>query len=530
MICKLTRILKQLCQNQPILPKHLSTSSPNKLIPNKLQPSNMASLFEQLVETITAYNKNADLSMLNRAYDCAQKAHKGQRRMSGEPYINHPLRTAITLAQMQLQMPIIIAGILHDVPEDTPVTLKTISDEFSPDVASIVEGVTKVGKVKYRGVSRYVENMRKFFLAMGADARSIIVKFADRIDNLRTLESLPPKKQYRIALESLEIFAPVASRLGMGEMKGTLEDLAFQYVFPQDYAWVKTLVQKRSVQKSEYVQKVLEISQKELERSGIVIISIEGRMKHLYSLYKKLEKYDRDITKIYDLIAARLIVPDVAQCYAALGILHNLWKPLKGRIKDYIAQPKPNGYQSLHTTVFAMSGEIVEFQIRTPDMHEEAEYGLAAHWHYTESGKHSTMPERHRKWIEELARVHREMVKGLKYIETIKLDFFQNRIFLITPKGDVIDLPEDATPVDFAYAIHTDIGNQCSGARVNGEITRLDTALKSGDVCEIIIDKHRKGPSLDWLRFVKTSMAKSRIKLYSKKSIADWIKGVLPHN
>lgn len=488
----------------------------------------MASLYDELEQTISAYHPHADLELVRMAYELADNAHHGQRRMSGEPYVNHPVRTAITLAKMQLQLPIVIAGILHDVPEDTSVTLVELEEMFGKDVASIVEGITKVGKVKYRGVSRYVENMRRFFIAMAADARSIIVKFADRLDNLETLDALPPKKQYRIALESLEIFAPVASRLGMGEIKGRIEDLSFKYVNPKEYEFVKTLVQKRYAQKNEYVTRVMDIGRKELDRSGIEVVSMEGRLKHLYSLHRKLEKYDRDITKIYDLIAVRLIVPNVAQCYATLGILHNLWKPLKGRIKDYISQPKPNGYQSLHTTVFAMGGEIVEFQIRTPEMHEAAEYGLAAHWHYAESGKQSNLPERHRRWIDELARVHKEMVKGLKDIESIKLDLFQSRIFVITPRGDVIDLPEDATPVDFAYAIHTDIGNKCSGARVNGELTRLDTSLKSGDVVEIIVDKNRKGPSADWLTFVKTSMAKSRIKASAKKSLSDWIKGVLP--
>ncbi|MAG11737.1 MAG: hypothetical protein CMI52_02935 [Parcubacteria group bacterium] len=488
----------------------------------------MASEYDQLISTIKAYHKDADFSLVEKAHKLAVDAHKGQRRMSGEPYVNHPLRTAITLAEMELQLPIVIAGILHDVPEDTDVTLETITKEFGHDVGSIVEGVTKVGKVKYRGVSRYVENMRRFFIAMAADARSLIVKFADRIDNLRTLESLPPKKQYRIALESLEIFSPVASRLGMGEMKGTIEDLAFQYVYPKRYDYVKKIVQQRYEAKNEYINTVMKIAQKELKRSGIQMTSMVGRLKHLYSLHRKLEKYDRDITKIYDLIAIRVIVPDVAQCYSTLGVLHNLWKPLKGRIKDYISQPKPNGYQSLHTTVFAIGGEIVEFQIRTEEMHEAAEYGLAAHWHYSEHEKTSKIPERHKRWIDELARVHKEMVKGLKDIESIKLDFFQSRIFVITPKGDVIDLPEDATPVDFAYAIHTDIGNKCSGARVNSEITRLDTPLKSGDVVEVITDKNRKGPSPDWINFVKTSIAKSRIRTHAKKSISDWIKGVLP--
>lgn len=488
----------------------------------------MQASLDQLCATIKSYNKEADLTKLTEAFLLAVEAHKGQRRLSGEPYVNHPIRTAQFLAEMKLQLPIVIAGLLHDVPEDTNITLEEINEQFGEDVGAIVRGVTKIGKVKYRGVERYVENVRKFFIAMAEDTRSMIVKFADRIDNLRTLDAQPPKKQHRIALESLEIFAPAANRLGMGEIKGLLEDLSFKYVEPKEYEWVKSLVEQRYEKKQEYINKVMELTGQELSRNAIPVVRVEGRLKNIYSLYKKLLKYDRDITKIYDLIAVRIIVPDVAACYSALGSLHHLWKPLKGRIKDYIAQPKPNGYQSLHTTVFATGGEIVEFQIRTPFMHEDAEYGIAAHWHYDEEGKKSTIPAHHQRWIEELARIHRDVVKGIADLEQVKLDFFQNRIFVLTPKGDVIDLPEDATPVDFAYAIHTEIGDKCSGARLNGEMTRLDTPLKSGDIVEIIVDKNRKGPSADWIKFTKTSMASDKIRSYSRKSITDWIKNVIP--
>lgn len=488
----------------------------------------MASSYDHLVHTIHSYNPHADLTLIKKAFDLATASHKGQRRLSGEPYVNHAIRTAQFLAEMKLQTPLVIAGLLHDVPEDTTTTLDEIKKTFGEDVSSIIEGITKIGKVKYRGVSRYVENVRKFFIAMAEDARSLIVKFADRIDNLRTLDSHPPKKQFRIALESLEIFAPAANRLGMGEIKCLIEDLSFKYVNPKEYEWVKALVEQRYTKKQEFINRVMEITKKELGRNGVKIISMEGRLKSLYSLYKKLLKHERDITKIYDLIAVRILVHDVAECYSALGVLHQLWKPLKGRIKDYISQPKPNGYQSLHTTVFAIGGEIVEFQIRTEQMHDAAEYGLAAHWHYDETNKKSKIPEHHKKWIEELALIHKEMVKGMQDIEKLKMDVFQNRIFVLTPKGDVIDLPEDATPVDFAYAIHSDIGNKCSGCRVNGEMTRLDTPLKSGDMIEIIIDKNRKGPSPDWLKFVKTAGASEKIRNFARKSLTDWIKNVLP--
>lgn len=488
----------------------------------------MQASLEQLRGTVSSYHKGADLSSLEQAFELAVKAHEGQRRLSGEPYVNHPIRTAQFLADMHLQLPIVIAGLLHDVPEDTDVTLDQIRLQFGNDVADIVQGVTKIGKVKYRGVERYVENVRKFFIAMAEDTRSLIVKFADRIDNLRTLDAQPSKKQYRIALESLEIFAPAANRLGMGEIKGIIEDLAFRYTEPKEYAWVKSLIEQRYEKKQEYINRVMDVATQELARTTVPLIRIEGRLKNMYSLYKKLMKYDRDITKIYDLIAVRIIVPDVASCYSALGSLHHLWKPLKGRIKDYIAQPKPNGYQSLHTTVFAIGGEIVEFQIRTNQMHEDAEYGIAAHWHYDETGKKSAIPERHKRWIEEMAQIHREVVKGMDDIEKLKLDFFQNRIFVLTPKGDVIDLPEEATPVDFAFAIHTDIGSKCSGARINGEMSRLDSSLRSGDIVEIIVDKNRKGPSADWLKFVKTGHASDKIKAYTKKSLTDWITYIIP--
>ncbi|HTK59682.1 MAG TPA: HD domain-containing protein, partial [Candidatus Baltobacteraceae bacterium] len=381
---------------------------------------------------------------------------------------------------------------------------------------------TKLGKIKYRGMERYVENLRKMFVAMASDIRVILIKFADRLHNLSTLDALPPRKRVRIALESLEIYAPIANRLGMGMMQGKIEDLSFKYVFPKEHAWVSGLVKDRYRAKERYLKKVGEKITAELARNRITTLDVHGRTKHLYSLFKKLLKYDRNLDKIYDLVALRVIVPTVADCYASLGIIHQMWKPLKGRIKDYIAQPKPNGYQSLHTTIFCDDGEIVEVQIRTEQMHEEAEYGIAAHWHYVEEGKESPEAvDAQIAWVKDLIKLQQESLKDdgglMESFEKLKIDVFQKRIFVFTPKGDVIDLPEDATPVDYAYAIHSDIGDRCTAARINNEIAPLDARLYSGDMCEIVVDKNRKGPNPDWLKFAKTHHAKDRIRLYAKK-------------
>ena len=467
-----------------------------------------------LLKKITAYAPKADLEIIQLAYDFAKDAHEGQFRKTGEPYIIHPLAAAHILADMSIDPTIITATLLHDVPEDTPVTLEELEKNFGSEIAGLVEGITKLGRLKYRGVERYIENLRKMFVAMAEDIRVMIIKFADRVHNLETLGSLSPQKQYRIALESLEIFAPIANRLGMAEFKGMLEDLSFKYVYPKEYNRVKNLKEEKIKGKEESLNKMIKSSEKELKNAGIQIVSVHGRNKRLYSFYQKLLRKDNQLSSIYDLIAIRIIVPTVADCYASLGILHKMWKPLKGRIKDYISQPKPNGYQSLHTTVFDTSGDIIEFQIRTQDMHEEAEYGVAAHWHYHESGRKSS--KREVKWAKELAEIQKEILNKLSDLEEIKVDFLKNRIFVFTPKGDVIDLPEDATPVDFAYHIHSDIGNKCNGAIVNDKLVSLDTQLKNGDVVEIIVDKNRKGPNQDWLNFVKTHTAKSRIKTQEK--------------
>jgi len=474
----------------------------------------MTPTINELIEKIIANNPNADVDLVWLAYEFAEKAHAEAKRFSGENYIYHPLRTAMTLAEMKLPIPLIIAGLLHDVPEDTDYTINDIKKNFGKDIANMVAGITKLGKIKYRGVERYVENLRKMFIAMAADLRVIVIKFADRLDNLNTLDVHPPHKQTRIAKESLEIYAPIANRLGMGELKGQLEDAAFPYVYPKEYEWVRELVSDTLETKQKHLKGVIRSTKQELKKHKIDYISVHGRTKHMYSLYKKLIRYDKDISRIYDLVAIRIIVKNIADCYTVLGIIHNKFKPIKGRIKDYIAQPKPNGYKSLHTTAFCPDfKEIIEFQARTEEMHWEAEFGIAAHWHYDEEG--SVQPDKHLEWVKELANIQKEIAtkeKFLESLETLKIDLFQNRIFVFTPKGDVIDLPEEATPIDFAYYVHTDIGNKCSGVKINDEIASLDTKLNNGDVVEIIIDKKRKNPSSDWLKFAKTRHARNKIK------------------
>lgn len=490
----------------------------------------MAKTINDLLGIITSYDPTANLDRVREAYLFAAKAHSEQKRASGEPYIEHPLTAAVTLAEMRLPPVMIIAGLLHDVPEDTAVSLEDIRKTFGDEVAKLVGGVTKLGKIKYRGVERYIENLRKMFLAIAEDVRVIIIKFADRLHNLETLEAIPQKKQYRVALESLEIYAPIANRLGMGEMKGRLEDAAFRFVYPKEYEWTKSIAQAAIRQQDAYIDRVIDGTQKELAQAGLEPIDIHGRKKHLYSLYRKLVKNDRNIARVYDIIALRVIVPTIADCYAALGVIHGKWTPLKGRIKDYISQPKPNGYRSLHTTVFCDDGEIVEFQIRTQEMHEADEYGIAAHWAYDERKVKThhglTTPIN---WMQQLAEIQQDIADKKQYLqslEEIKIDVFKDRIFVFTPKGDVIDLPEDSTPVDLAYAIHTDIGNTCTSAKVNDEVVPLDRPLKSGDIVEVITDKNRKGPNPDWGTSTKTRHAKSKIRQYARSSIATWIKGI----
>lgn len=466
--------------------------------------------FEELKAALDGRYTDMDLLVLEHAFHFAKEAHEGQMRSTGEPYFNHCFQTAIKLAKLRLPSDVIAAGLLHDVPEDTDRTLDEVQKEFGEDVARMVEACTKLGKVKYRGEERYIENLRKMFVAMAEDVRVIFIKFADRMHNMETLYARPEAKRLRIAHEVMEIYAPIANRLGMAEYRGQFEDHAFKYLQPREYAWTQHLLEERVRKFGPAMNRAIPAVEAALKDHGVIPVDIHGRVKHCYSLYRKLERYHNDIEKVYDLIALRIIVKNVADCYAALGVLHSLYTPLPGRIKDYIAQPKPNGYSSLHTTVFDEHGSIMEFQIRTETMHEENEFGIASHWRYKEGNSTSKKVQ----WMEEFAKIQRELNAGdfMRKLDEMKLDMFRDRIFVFTPKGDVIDLPEDSTPIDFAYAVHSEIGNKAIMTRVNRQVVPLDTPLRSGDVCEIEIDKNRKIPNEDWLKFVKTHHAREKIK------------------
>ena len=460
-------------------------------------------------------NRNKDeLALIAKAYDFARMAHEGQNRFSGEQYFAHPCNVAKTLAEMDADTNTIVAGLLHDVCEDGAATPEDIAKEFGKEVAFLVEGVTKLGKLKYKGEERYAENLRKMFIAMAEDIRVVLIKLADRLHNMKTLEYVPEYKRKRIADETLEIYAPLSDRLGMWRLKGILEDLAFPYSFKEQYQELFPKVQNRLAKKEAYLAKIKNKLKKELAEQGIEVTKIDSRVKHIFSIYKKLKEYgDNDIENINDLVAARIIVKNVGDCYAALGIIHKFWTPVPGKVKDYIALPKPNGYQSLHTTVFCDDGEMTEFQIRTEKMDYEAKYGIAAHWAYAEAGKPRAGAKVGKKleWIRQISEWQHEVSGSKEFIDSLKIDVFKDRIFVFTPKGAVIDLPDGATPIDFAYSVHSEIGNHCNGAKINGKMASLDSQLKNGDVCEIIAAKNKK-PSSSWLNFVKTNYARSRIK------------------
>lgn len=470
----------------------------------------------------------AESGLVERALVLAAKAHEGQQRKSGEPYITHPVAVAQNLADWGLDADAIVAGLLHDTVEDTGVSLEEIRKGFGAIVADLVDGVTKLGQVDFvphadgttqrQAIS--AENLRKLLLAMSKDLRVIVIKLADRLHNMQTLRYLEPEKQRRIARETLEIYAPLADRLGMGELKCQLEDLAFRYTDPEEYEHIEHLMAGYMKEASRYLARIKRLLSEELTRGGVEVLSIEGRQKHLYSVFKKLKKSGGEIDKIYDLIAVRILVPEVSDCYQTLGLIHQQFKPLIYRIKDYIAVPKPNGYRSLHTTVFALDGRITEIQIRTPQMHEEAERGLAAHFYYDQSkagknyhaGKVTELP-RELQWVNQLADVGAAAKNGQDFVDTLSVDLFQDRIFVFSPKGDLYDLPEDSTPVDFAFAIHSDIGLRAHGAKINGKMVPLDTKLENRDVVEILT-RREPAPNRDWLGFVRTPTAKGKIRAW----------------
>lgn len=460
-----------------------------------------------------------DKKLIEKAYVFAEKAHEGQKRNSGEPYFNHVFETAKILAEFGMDAKTIVAGFLHDVLEDTPTPETELEKEFGKEIVTLVNGVTKLGKMKYTGAERHVESLRKFFMAMANDLRILIIKLADRLHNIRTLQYVKPEKQKRIALETIEIHARLADRIGMRKLKGELEDAAFPFLYPKEYEETEKILEANSKSNQKELDLVTNEIQKTLKEQGVNIIEISSRAKHKYSLWMKVKRYDMNIDRVYDIVALRVIVDDIENCYRVLGIIHGLFQPVPGRIKDYIATPKRNGYRSLHTTIFTGNGGVVEIQIRTPEMHAEAAYGIAAHFIYKEMGKgaHSSSEPIDKKleWIDQLKELHKIVDKPAKFLEHLKMDLFQDRIFVFTPKGDVVDLPADSSPIDFAYAIHSGIGNHAQSANINHKISPLNTKLKNNDIVEIIVNK-KANPSSKWLTYAKTTMAKKHINAYLK--------------
>lgn len=462
--------------------------------------------------------KEHDKDLILRACHFAEKAHQGQLRKSGEPYYTHVFATGVNLATLTMDAETIAAGIMHDVLEDTTVTNEEMRKEFGNRIVSLVEGVTKLGKLKYSGTERHVESLRKFFVAMADDISVVVIKLCDRLHNIQTLEHVNPEKQKRIALETLEIHARLADRLGMGRLKAQLEDAAFPYVYPEEYKKTIELFESIRPISDEQLKKVVTTLEEELVIFDVEIKQIDYRVKHLYSLWQKLKRYKMDVSKVHDIVALRIIVPEVSDCYQALGVIHGLYRPVPSRFKDYIAVPKPNGYRSLHTTIFSGDGNTLEIQIRTKDMHQEAEYGVASHISYKEIGKNKNKEEIIKKtgWTKELIEWQKGVEHHEDFMKNLKTDFFENRVFALTPKGDVIDLPEGSTPIDFAYAVHSDVGDHVASAKVNGKMVPLDTVLENRDIVEIEV-KESASPKRKWLDMTRTTMAKRHIKAYIKE-------------
>ncbi len=486
-------------------------------------------LFDILVKTVSSYHPSSDLDMIQRAYDLAKKAHEGQKRRSGEPYLTHPVCVAIILAQLEMDKETIVGGLLHDVVEDTSYTTEDITEQFSEEVAILVDGVTKLTQLNYSAdkVEVQAENLRKMFLAMASDIRVIIIKLADRLHNMRTMQFMPPEKQKEKSRETMDIYAPLADRLGISKVKVELDDLALEYLEPEEYRELKQEFSELKKTKANFIKDIMEEVGTHLEENGINA-TIDGRVKHLFSIYRKMITQEKSLDQIYDLFAIRIIVDTDQECYTALGIIHEMYKPIPGRFKDYIAMPKPNNYQSLHTTLIGPDGQPFEIQIRTYEMHRTAEYGIAAHWKYKETGGSSdrTMDDSEREkmaWLRRILEWQHDMDDNREFLSIIKsdLDLFSDRIYCFTPDGDVKTLPTGSTPIDFAYSVHTAVGNRMVGARVNGNIVTNDYEIQNGDRIEIITSQNSKGPSRDWLKIVKSTQARNKINQWFRQQFKE---------
>ena len=482
-------------------------------------------LYKELIDKIKTYHPSDDFSMVEKAYKLAVEAHKEQKRKSGEPYIIHPLKVAYILAELELDMETITAGILHDIIEDTPYTYEDITHLFGEEIAALVDGVTKLGKLSYTTKEEaQAENYRKMFLAMAKDIRVILIKLADRLHNMRTLNYMTPEKQREKAQETLDIYAPLAHRLGISKIRSEMEDLCFKYLNPDAYFDLAAKIQKKKEERDQFVQSMVQELQTKMNEAGIKG-KVYGRTKHFFSIYKKMVTQNKTLDQIYDLFAIRALVDSVKDCYAVLGIVHTAYTPMPGRFKDYIAMPKPNMYQSLHNTLIGPHGQVFEVQIRTWEMHRTSEYGIAAHWKYKEgranekSSKAQKSEEAKLAWLRQIMEWQKDMSDNKEYLDTIKLDLniYSTQVYAFTPQGDVIQLTKDSTPIDFAYMIHSAVGNKMVGARVNNKIVPLDHKIQNGDIVEIITSQNSKGPNRDWLAIVKTAQARTKIKQWFKK-------------
>ena len=480
--------------------------------------------FSQLKEKAEAYLPAERIAVVEEAYQFAAEAHQGQMRLSGDPYLEHPVQTAMILAELQLDAASLAAALLHDVPENCGIPVEKIKDKFGLEISRLVDGVTKLGKVSLQAAGTapreaQAENLRKMLVAMAEDLRVVFIKLADRLHNMRTLDALAPEKQQSVAQETLEIYTPLAHRLGIWELKWHLEDLAFQYLEPEKFRRIVTLLAARRAQRESFIAQVTDILKKELDKAGLRA-ELSGRPKHIYSIHQKMER-GRDFNDIYDLLALRLLVNTVPDCYSVVGIIHSLWHPIPEEFDDYIASPKPNGYQSLHTAVMCFGTTPLEVQIRTREMNYDDEYGVAAHWRYKQGQKADLHFEEKVGWLRQLIEWHRELSGSEEFLESVKTDIFIDQVFVYTPKGDIKDLPRGSTPLDFAYRVHTELGHRCIGAKVNGRLVPLDYELKNGDAVDIMSTKGEKGPSLDWLNphlgLVRTSHAKEKIRQWFKR-------------